>query len=49
MATQAARTASVSLPFAPSMVVTSAPSSVPMGATQERRGSPFTCTVQAPH
>ncbi|CAN1725085.1 protein of unknown function [Hyphomicrobium sp. 1Nfss2.1] len=34
---------------APSMVVMSAPSSVSIGETHERRGSPFTCTVQAPH
>src|SRR5262245_16287320 len=31
------------------MVTTSAPSRVSTEVTQERRGSPLTCTVQAPH
>jgi hypothetical protein len=31
------------------MVVTSRPSRPPMGSWQERTGSPFRCTVQAPH
>ena len=37
------------LPCAPSMVVTSEPSSVPIGVTQARRGWLSTWTVQAPH
>ena len=48
-AVQAVRTASISGPSMPSIVVTSDPATIDSGVTQDRSGDPFSITVQAPH